>query len=207
MPEAKLVWFCFLHIEYIHKLTLFKTTFVLNKRLPAQNWLFGIGRRGTANSPKCFSILLPFALCPLPFALHLLTSIDKLGQIAMLVMFINQFREKGIEKEMYSGVSPPGRTTTLVFILFPKQNVMQCFVHCAKCIVQSAKCGVQSAICTVQSAMATTTLVFIFFPQPGTAPSWLWPNPCFYLLLIDPLSPETNNNNNNNDTILVFIYF
>ena len=64
MPEAKLVWFCFLHIEYIHKLTLFKTTFVLNKRLPAQNWLFGIVRRGTANSPKCFSILLPFALCP-----------------------------------------------------------------------------------------------------------------------------------------------
>ena len=47
---------------------------------------------------------------------------------------------------------------------------------------------------------ATTTLVFIFIPttsQPGPAVS---PNPCFYLLLIDPLAlPDQLNNNNKKD--------
>ena len=78
-----------------------------------------------------------------------------------------------------------------------------CFLkmHCAMFNVSCTKCNVQCEKCKVQCAMATPTFVFNLFPQPGAAPSWLWPNPCFYLLLIDPSHQRptdvtlTNNNN------------
>ena len=132
-------------------------------RLPSQNLLFGISRRGTANSPKCFSTPLPF--CPLPFALHHL--LINWVRFPCLSCLSTNSERKGEREKCAAVWAPPGRTTTLVFILFPQHNVM-CNVNCALCKVQWQQ-----------------QLLFSF-PQPGAAPSWLWPNPCFYQLLIDP---------------------
>ena len=109
-------------------------------RLPAQNLLFGISRRGTANSPKCFST-------PLPFALHHLL-INWVRFPCLSCLSTNSERKGEREREMCSGVSPSWEDNNSCFHLIPTTqcNAMQCAI----CNVQYQMCNVQCAKTNMQ---------------------------------------------------------
>ena len=95
-------------------------------RLPAQNLLFGISRRGTANSPKCFST-------PLPFALHHL--LINWVRFPCLSCLSTNSERKGERERNVQRCEPLLGGQQLLFSSY-SHNTMQCvmsIVHCAKC--------------------------------------------------------------------------